>query len=100
MEERQRRLENTNHSLLLRIQVIRGAGLGLGRGQSLAGGRMLGWHTSDVPLKDEVAQLGREKYHTQPPGGRAASLFKESSYLPSDWLVGKYFNSALIYVNL
>lgn len=28
MEDRQRRLETTNHSLLLRIQVKRGAGLG------------------------------------------------------------------------
>lgn len=27
MEERQRRLENTNHTLLLRIQVSRGRGL-------------------------------------------------------------------------
>lgn len=30
MEERQRRLETTNHSLLLRIQVTRGWGRGVG----------------------------------------------------------------------
>lgn len=81
MEDRQRRLETTNHSLLLRIQVKRGRCLGWGRslGARLAPVKL----STDVSLKGSVAL--RRLYastriipHPATRGrGRAISLFKE-----------------------
>lgn len=91
MEDRQRRLETTNHSLLLRIQVKRGRCLGWGRslGARLAPVKL----STDVSLKGSVAlrlplhPLARGIYHTRPPGGGGGQCrFSKSSCCPlCDW---------------